>query len=363
MGRWKIGSLTAALGCIALGVIIVMVQYDMLSYDVLGYLWPALLILFGLEMLIRLFIKSDVKSRVSGWAILLIILLVGVSGVQSVMAGGSISNLIGNTHLTPLSGNVEVKENITKLKISIPSGKVKLEGIAGTTLDYEGNLLLPGKSQSEAERALEKKWNVTTEGNTLIMELDTDHNWFSNIQFGFYNKSSNLNVSVPSNLEVEVATSDGSIEAWDLKSGIVVNTSNGTLNIHDVLGGVEAHTSNGSMNVQNIQGGVQLVSSNGAIVLDNIDGALSAKSSNGKVTIHSAVTGNWKCTSSNGKIIVGLPAVTDAKITADTSNGSLKGNVAWDRDGDSYGTAVLGKATYTVELSTSNGSVSVDTAD
>jgi flagellar hook assembly protein FlgD len=55
--------------------------------------------------------------------------------------------------------------------------------------------------------------------------------------------------------------------------------------------------------------------------------------------------------------------VSDAKITADTSNGSLKGNISWDRDGDSNGTAILGKGTYTVDLNTSNGSVTVDTAE
>lgn len=363
MGRWKIGSITAALGCIALGIIIVMAQYEMISYEILGYLWPAMLILFGLEMLIRLFIKSDVKSRVSGWAIFLIILLVGASSAQSVMAGGSLSSLIGNTHLTPLSGNVEVKENITKLKISIPSGKVNVKGITGSELEYEGNLLLPGKTESDAANALEKRWNVSTEGDTLIMELESDHNWFSNFQFGFYSKGPSLNVNVPNNLAVEVATSDGSIEASSLESGIVLDTSNGALNIHDIVGGVEARTSNGSMTVQNIQGEVDLASSNGSIELENIDGALSAKSSNGKVTIHSAVTGNWKCTSSNGKITVGLPTVTDAKITANTSNGSLKGNISWDREGDSYGTAVLGKATYTVDLSTTNGSVTVDSAE
>jgi hypothetical protein len=363
MGRWRIGSFTAALGCIALGVIIVMAQYDLIGYEVLGYLWPALLILFGLEMLIRIFIKTDVKSRVSGWAIWLIILLIGASSTQSVLAGGSLSNLIGNSHLIPLSGKVEVKENITTLRISLPSGKVKVEGIEGRSLDYEGSLLFTGSSQGDAESSIDKKWKVTTEGDTLVLELNTESNWFSNIQFGFNTKNPYLNVSVPSNLAVKVVTSDGSIEGWNLKSGIEVDTSNGTLNIHDVIGGVVAHTSNGSLTVQNIQGGVELVSSNGAIALDNIDGTLSAKSSNGKITLNSAVSGNWKCTSSNGKIVVSLPAVTDAKITGDTSNGSLKGNVPWDRDGDNFGTAVLGKATHTVNLSTSNGSLTVDTAE
>lgn len=134
------------------------------------------------------------------------------------------------------------------------------------------------------------------------------------------------------------------------------------MDIHDVSGGVKAHTSNGTLTVQNVQGGADLVSSNGAITLGNIDGAVSARSSNGKITVHSAITGKWELKSSNGKIVASLPAVTDAKITADTSNGSLKGNVDWGGGDEDHGTVVLGKGTHEVSLSTSNGSITVDTA-
>lgn len=352
MGRWKIGSFTAAIGCIVLGVIVVLAQFDVITYDVLGYIWPALLILFGLEMLLRLFIKSEVKSRVSGGAILLILVLVAVSGAQTVLAGGSLSGILGNTTLAPLNGTEEVKTDIKKVKIELPSGKVKIEGVEGSTVEYEGKLELPGKTDSEAASALEKKWKVTTDGDTLTLKLEGDLNWLSNIHFGFNSKAPYLNVSIPKNLAVEVETSDGSIEAFNLTAGIDVDTSNGTMDIHDVTGGVEAHTSNGTLTVQNAQGEVDLVSSNGAITLGNIDGSLSAKSSNGKITINSAVTGDWKLSSSNGKIVVGLPAVTDAKITADTSNGSLKGNVGWKDDDDNHGTVVLGSGTHEVTLST-----------
>lgn len=361
MGRWKIGSFTAAIGCIVLGVIVVLAQYDVISYDVLGYLWPALLILFGLEMLLRLFIKSDTKTRTSGWAIVLIIVLVGASGAQNVLAGGSLSSILGNTTLAPLSGTVEVQQDIKKVKIDLPGGKIKLEGVDGSTLEYEGKLELPGNTDEEAASALERKWKITTEGDTLVMELEGESNWLSNIQFGFNFKDPYLNVSLPRNLAVEVETSDGSIEAANLTGGVDVDTSNGTMDIHDVSGGVEAHTSNGTVTVQNIKGNVDLVSSNGALTLNNIDGELSAKSSNGKITIHSAVTGEWELKSSNGKIMASLPAVTDATIKADTSNGSLKGNVKWDGDED-HGTAVLGSGTHEVTLSTSNGSITVDTA-
>ncbi|WNS40912.1 DUF4097 family beta strand repeat-containing protein [Paenibacillus sp. MMS20-IR301] len=362
MGRWKIGSFTAAIGCIVLGVIVVLAQFNFINYDVIGYLWPALLILFGLEMLLRLFIKSDAKSRVSGWAVVLIIILVGASGVQNALAGGSLSSIIGNTALAPVSGSVEVQQDIKNVKIELPSGKIKLEGVAGNTLDYEGKLELPGKTESEAASALERKWKVTVEGDTLIMELESDSNWLSNIQIGFNIKDPYLNVSIPGNLAVEVETSNGTVEAANLTGGLDVDTSNGTMDIHDITGGVKAHTSNGTVNVQNVQGEVELVSSNGAITLGNIDGSLSAKSSNGKITINSAVTGEWELKSSNGKIIAGLPAVTDAEITADTSNGSLKGNVTWDGD-ENHGTVVLGGGTHKVSLSTSNGSVTVDTAE
>ncbi|WP_019912809.1 DUF4097 family beta strand repeat-containing protein [Paenibacillus sp. HW567] len=364
MGRWKIGSFTAALGCIALGVIIVLAQFDVITYQALNYIWPALLILFGVEMLLRLFIKSDAKTRVSGWAIVLIIVLVIASGAQSAVAGGSLSGLFGKTQLVPVNGTVDVKTEIKKVRIELPAGKVKIEGVEGSSLEYEGKLELPGSSEREATDALAQKWKVTPQGDTLIMELQGDMGWLAGIRIGFNFKDPYLNVSLPRNLEVEVHTSDGSIEAGKLQSGIEVDTSNGKLDIHDVAGGVNAHTSNGALTVQNLQGEVKLVSSNGALNLSNIDGPVTAKSSNGRITINSPITGDWDCSSSNGKIIVGVPAATDAKITADTSNGSLKGNVNWDGSGDdsSHGTVVLGSGTHNVTLSSSNGSVTVDTA-
>ncbi|AIQ45582.1 hypothetical protein R70723_06470 [Paenibacillus sp. FSL R7-0273] len=363
MGRWKIGSFSAALGCIAVGVLIVLAQYNVISYDALGYLWPALLILFGLEMLIRLFIRSDVKTRVSGWGILLVIVLVLASGGQTVLAGGTLGGIFGRTQLVPLNGAIEVQSKIERVKIELPSGKVMIQGTDGNTLDYEGKLELPGKNESEAANAMEKKWKVTEEGDTLVLKLDLETNWLSNIHFGVYTKEPYLNISLPQNLAVEVETSDGAIEAGNLAGGLEVDTSNGTLDIHDITGGVDARTSNGTIAVQNVQGETELSSSNGAITLTNIDGTVSADSSNGRITVNSAVTGDWDLDSSNGKITVSLPAATNAEIKAETSNGGLKGNIAWDRDDDNQGRAVLGEGTHEVSLSTSNGTITVDTAE
>jgi hypothetical protein len=362
MGRWKVGSLTAAIGCIALGVIITLEQYDKLTYGALAFLWPALLIIFGLEMLGRLVFRSNTKSRVSGWAILLIVLLIGASAGQSLLSGGSLGVLLGKMKLVPVSGSQEVASEIKAVKISIPSGKVKVNGVTGNSLNYEGSLLVAGGSQSEAESTMKEQWKVTTEGDTLILSLDVENDWLAGFQFGFTTNNPYLNVSLPQDLAVEIDTSDGSIDASELESGLIAETSNGTMNLHDIAGTLKAHTSNGSLAAKNIDGQVELASSNGAITLDDIEGSVSAKSSNGKITVHSQITDNWKCTTSNGKVIIGLPAGTDARISAETSNGSLEGNVPWDHDGDNRGTAVLGSGTHLMELSTSNGSVTVDAA-
>jgi len=363
MGRWKVGSLTAAIGCIALGVVIVLAQYDKITYAALGYLWPALLIVFGLEMLGRLLIRSDVKTRVSGWAIVLIVLLIGASAGQSILAGGSLSSLLGNMKLTPVKGTMEINSQITTVRIALPDGKVKVQGVEGNSVAYEGSLLSPGNTPEDAKKALEKKWKVEVDGDTLVLELEEEANWLAGLQFGFNSNDPYLNVEVPANLAVEIATSNGSIDAFELKSGLTAHTSNGTMDLHDITGNVEGRSSNGSLTVKNIQGDVDLVSSNGAINAEQIGGKLSAESSNGKITVHSPVADDWKCTSSNGKVVLELPAGADAKITADTSNGSLQGNVPWDRDGDNHGTAVLAAGTHTIEVSTSNGSVTVNTVE
>ncbi|AHV96266.1 DUF4097 family beta strand repeat-containing protein [Paenibacillus sabinae] len=362
MGRWKIGSLTAALGCIALGIIIALIQYGKLTFAAIGYLWPALLILLGLEMLVRLLNRSETRTRVSGWAIVLIVLLGIVSGGQSALPGGSLDTILGKAHLSSVNGTLQIGSNIKKVVISIPNGKVKVNGTEGSVLTYEGKLMSPGSSKSESEQAMQEYWKVRTVGDTAVLEMTAEKSLLSGIYFGFTGNSPYLNVSLPAALAVKINTSDGSLDVSDLGGGIEADTSNGRIEMKGIKGGVKASTSNGSLNLQNVDGGAHITSSNGSITLEGISGQVYAKSSNGKIVIKSPITGNWDCTSSNGSISLTMPEKTDATIAADTSNGSLKGSVNWQEKSGDQGTAVLGSGNYTVKLSTTNGSVTADIA-
>lgn len=360
MGRWKIGSLTAALGCIALGVILALAQVGVLTYEVLGYLWPALLIMLGLEMLLRLLGRSETKSRTSGWAIVLIVVLGCVSAGQSVLAGGTFGSLLGRSHLAAIEGEVPIKDTVKKVIISIPGGKVTVNGNDGGVLKYDGSLMALGKTKEESQQTLNKNWRATEVGDTVTLELPSESNWLSNITIGLNFSSPYLNVSLPSNLEVTIHTSDGALNVSDLQAGVKADTSNGRIEMKDIQGGVEAGSSNGAILLQQVDGGASVTSSNGAITLEDVGGKVHAKSSNGKIVIHSGISGDWDCKSSNGAVMVTVPKNSDARIIADTSNGSMKGSVDWQKEGDDHGTATIGGGTHTVKLNTSNGSVTAD---
>ncbi|MFP4976337.1 DUF4097 family beta strand repeat-containing protein [Paenibacillus sp. CN-4] len=364
MNRWKIGSLTAALGCVALGVILVAAQFGSIGYGALAYLWPILIILFGVEMLARVIFRSEGKTRISFWSILLIVLLAAGSGVQTLFSGVSIGgwSVTGwNTLAGSISGSVDVGADIKKVEIHVTDAKVTAEGTDGGKVNYDGRLRAPGAStQEEADRITQENWKVTTEQDTVILsQNDVKEGWLSDWSIG-WSEDTYLKVTLPKQVEVEVYTSNGAVEVFNVDQSVVADTSNGKLNLRDIGGSVTAESNNGSIRLENIGGEAKVGSSNGSLTLTNIGGALQAKSSNGKIIADSAVGGNWNLRTSNGKVEMMLRDNPDVKLTAETSNGSIKGNVNWTLDGEDDGTAQLGSGKYTIEVHTTNGSVTAN---
>lgn len=360
MARWKIGSLTAAVGCIVLGVMIALISYGYLTYDAIGYLWPCLLIALGLEMLARLFFRSERKAGVSGLAVLLILVLAGASAAQSVYAGGSLDQLLGKSRLVPVAGELQT-EGASKVVIALPDGRVKLDGVDGEVLTYEGELKVSGEDDAAALQRLQGEWRAEVSGNEIILKLDRKSiGWLDGISFGTSGTRPYLNVKVPRGLAVELRTSNGSVEAAGLVGSTDIRTSNGRLDFRAIGGELKAHSSNGSITASGVTGKAELSSSNGSMELAEMGGELSASSSNGAIRVESAVGGDWRLETSNGKIEIDLLFPSDVSITATTSSGSLKGDVDWEKNGDHKGTARVGDDVYDLGLTTSNGSITVN---
>jgi Toastrack DUF4097 len=137
-------------------------------------------------------------------------------------------------------------------------------------------------------------------------------------------------IEVPAGVDVEGSTSNGAIELTAV-GDVDVLTSNGRIELDQVAGSVDAETSNGRIVGRDLNG----------------DG-VRAKTSNGAIDLVLGEAQDVEAHTSNGAIGITVPAAT-YQVTAETSNGSTDIGVADDPDGR-----------FTLDLSTSNGSITVE---
>ncbi|MHC0429322.1 DUF4097 family beta strand repeat-containing protein [Streptomyces sp. O3] len=139
----------------------------------------------------------------------------------------------------------------------------------------------------------------------------------------------------------------------DLPEGLAVRgkTSNGTISLSRV-GSVGVSTGNGAIELRSVTGAVDVRSDNGRVIGRGLTGAYTrVETSNGKVDLIAAKAQDVRVRTSNGSITLKVPNET-YRVTTKTGNGSKEIGVATDPD-----------ATHSVDLTTSNGAISVLPAD
>jgi hypothetical protein len=143
-----------------------------------------------------------------------------------------------------------------------------------------------------------------------------------------------------------------------------LSTSNGEINVGDVIGNVTARTSNGRIEVNGGAGAIDLQTSNGAIDIDAIQAAVQAHTSNGAIGFAGTLRdGAHRLETSNGAIVITLPADAQFHIDADTSNGDVSCEfpvtVTGSRDNELHG-RVGDNPSMSIAAHTSNGSIQLN---
>jgi Putative adhesin len=121
-------------------------------------------------------------------------------------------------------------------------------------------------------------------------------------------RDTSFDVTVPTNENLQLATTDGSI---------VVDGINGQISLQ---------SGSGDINVQDSQGPVSLQSNSGSITAnsDVLTGSSTLKSDNGDVTFNGSIgSGNYQFQSNNGSVDVTLPSNSNFQVNASTSSGSI----------------------------------------
>ncbi|MGW5353798.1 DUF4097 family beta strand repeat-containing protein [Streptomyces sp. NPDC004031] len=123
-------------------------------------------------------------------------------------------------------------------------------------------------------------------------------------------------------------------------------TSNGAITLTNV-GTADVHSSNGKITVAGASGAVKVRTSNGAVNVTGTKGGVDAQSSNGAVTVTTPTPQDVRVHTSNARVTV-TAAPAAYKVSAKTSNADKKVDIADDPS-----------ATYRLDLSTSNGALTL----
>lgn len=199
------------------------------------------------------------------------------------------------------------------------------------------------------------------EGNSVHLDVKRRNkftNWFSS------GRSLVINVSLPSEFDVDLQTSGGSVDVQNLAGVITTRTSGGSLRFENVDGPIHGRTSGGSIHLDGTSSTADLKTSGGGIRIGQVDGEVLARTSGGSISIERA-GGTVSAHTSGGKIEV---AEVHGAVDAKTSGGSIKVSISGPLTADSTLTTSGGSVTVlvdptiamAVDAKTSGGRVNTD---
>jgi DUF4097 and DUF4098 domain-containing protein YvlB len=184
------------------------------------------------------------------------------------------------------------------------------------------------------------------EGNTVYVEFYGRRDWHRR------GRHARFIITVPSQFDLDLATSGGDISVDDKLTGNVdAATSGGDITIDQVDGGVELATSGGDISARAISGDAEVATSGGDIEVDEVKGSLSAATSGGDIEVGN-IGEDLSAKTAGGDIIIGD---VGGDVDAATAGGDVE-------VGRVQGTADLRTAGGDIEVQAATGDIGARTA-
>jgi hypothetical protein len=372
----KIGTITLAISLIGIGLIFLLGNFfDLSPYKDPGLLWPAILIIFGMELIITKAVYSKkgntVKLSVDVLSLILIIIIILVSVAVNIATnirlpfidfdsggirfGTNIENFRYKTNTTFNSGPIDI-DDIADGKIIINNylGNINIINSNNSSLLVEANIEVHSNDRNLAKDYLEKAIEINTQENIEIStQLPDNRNIISepvvdytiHVPQGCYtvitNGIGNINAEGLSNT-LQINNNDGKIVVGSINGNIDIKNSFGAAEASNIQGTISINNNDGSIDVGEIYGDAYLETSFGSITAENVSGCLTAKSSNGSIKATN-IKGETDLKTNFGSITM---ENLSKKISASTSDGSIKLDNTSDLEDD-------------VSLSTGFGSIQI----
>jgi DUF4097 and DUF4098 domain-containing protein YvlB len=216
-----------------------------------------------------------------------------------------------------------------------------------------------GISQQDAEDDLKNvEVTMTQDGDTIrVVAKRTDQR----VDIG--NSGASARLRVPEGAILDLRSSNGAITTSGPMGDVKAETSNGAIDTRGSLGQLGLGTSNGSITVNGGSGLINVETSNGPIDITADNAVVNGRTSNGPIHFSGSLAqGRSELRTSNGHIVVTLPADAQFVVDADTSNAKISSDfavTAQDFSDNRLRGTVGNDPGTTLELQTSNGPIEI----
>jgi hypothetical protein len=174
--------------------------------------------------------------------------------------------------------------------------------------------------------------------------------------------------TLPRNAAIVARSGDGSIRIERISGKVELRTDDGGIRGDDVSGELTLTTGDGSVVLDDVNGSVEVMTNDGGVSVTGKLANARVRTGDGSVTVRaepgSAMAGDWSLTTSDGSIVLYLPADFSADIDAHTGDGRIRSefNLTEDRDGERENRTVrgrIGKGGHTLKVRTGDGSIAL----
>ena len=177
------------------------------------------------------------------------------------------------------------------------------------------------------------------------------------------NSGASAQLRVPNGATLDLRSSNGGITSSGSVSDVKAQTSNGSIVVRGPLGQINLNTSNGPITLDGGSGSVDVETSNGPINVTADNVVVTGRTSNGPLHFTGSLAqGHSELSTSNGDVVVTLPANAQFAIDAETSNAKISSDFAvtsQDFSDNRLRGTVGSDPAVTLRLQTSNGPITI----
>jgi F0F1-type ATP synthase epsilon subunit len=269
-----------------------------------------------------------------------------------------------NIRLNPFTAEETVTQSFTtaappRIVVEMFNGGIDVVTGSDNTVKVDVIKRGGGISQAAAEDDLKNvEVTIAQDGDTIRV---TAKRADQRVELG--NTGASASLRVPNGAILDLRTSNGPIGSSGPVGDVSAQTSNGPIAARGSIGQLKLSTSNGPITINGGSGSIDVETSNGPIDVTADNAVVVGRTSNGPFRFSGSLAqGRSEMRTSNGSIVVTLPANAQFVVNADTSNAKISSDFAVTAQSfsdDRLRGAVGNDPGTTLELHTSNGPIEI----